>query len=655
MSGNMADWVSRFADNTLPKIIKGFEDMVNALIDMYNSFILVRGVIHTIGTAWDLIYNSVAYVVEKVGIMLMGTARMLDSLVRLDFGSIKASYNKMWEDLAKSEQKRGENIAKSFSNAFNKTLSGSIDPVDYTSPTEGGTPGKEPTKTTDPESAKKAAEERLKAEMDALAHGMQLRRNALRQQYVDEKMDRETFHRELEALEMDYLNKQLALYDADPAKVAEIQEKILQLRQKAMETQVEDRKKLIQELDKLDELFATKGLSREEKELVRLRVSYNNGLTLLEESFANKLLTEEEYYKMREELRLKYEDAAQQASRSSVAAEKLGGIDSRESEERFSIAEDYINKTISYEEYLRKLSELEAKYALERLMIDELNESQRADMQLRYQELRLDQMNELARKEKEIQDKRNEILTSSIKELGSAFGELFSNQEDALAKFGESLVDLAFDTLMGLVDVWLMQMQAKALAATFEGGAQAVGSKGILGLAEAAVIAAAIQGALQIAKAGIKSLIGKGGSDAKAATGQRVVKSSGFSVGGDTGSGGTFQPAGIVHKEEYVVPQMVMRDPVAFNHVRVLESIRRNKYHLNANPLRGYADGGGVGTEVLPAAPANDPALTDAVDELNGLLKDLKRSGIRAILNYSNLKNQSQQIENSINRGSRPK
>lgn len=57
-----------------------------------------------------------------------------------------------------------------------------------------------------------------------------------------------------------------------------------------------------------------------------------------------------------------------------------------------------------------------------------------------------------------------------------------------------------------------------------------------------------------------------------------------FASGGYTGDGGKYEPAGIVHKGEYVVPQRVMRNPMAQAMVESLEGMR----------LKGYADGGTV-------------------------------------------------------------
>lgn len=58
----------------------------------------------------------------------------------------------------------------------------------------------------------------------------------------------------------------------------------------------------------------------------------------------------------------------------------------------------------------------------------------------------------------------------------------------------------------------------------------------------------------------------------------------GYAEGGYTGDGGKYEPAGVVHKGEYVTPQNVMRNPAATPHIQALESMR----------TKGYADGGFV-------------------------------------------------------------
>lgn len=66
----------------------------------------------------------------------------------------------------------------------------------------------------------------------------------------------------------------------------------------------------------------------------------------------------------------------------------------------------------------------------------------------------------------------------------------------------------------------------------------------------------------------------------------------GFSEGGYTGNGGKYEPAGIVHRGEYVMPKEV----VARIGVKNLEAIRRG--------VPGYANGGSVGVIPVPAIPS---------------------------------------------------
>ncbi|MBK3746082.1 phage tail tape measure protein, partial [Paraburkholderia aspalathi] len=83
------------------------------------------------------------------------------------------------------------------------------------------------------------------------------------------------------------------------------------------------------------------------------------------------------------------------------------------------------------------------------------------------------------------------------------------------------------------------------------------------------------------------SLLGKGplGSLLGGATGTGLLGSMfGFEDGGYTGNGGRLEPAGIVHKEEYVFSQKAVKRLGAGN----LESLHRAA-------KRGYSDGGFVG------------------------------------------------------------
>lgn len=92
-----------------------------------------------------------------------------------------------------------------------------------------------------------------------------------------------------------------------------------------------------------------------------------------------------------------------------------------------------------------------------------------------------------------------------------------------------------------------------------------------------------------------------------------------FAEGGYTGDGGKYQPAGIVHRGEYVVPQSVVKSPAAQYHLGSLETMRR-----------GYADGGLVSNSLSQPINAqlelanivkNMPAGEVSVREINRVQK----------------------------------
>lgn len=73
-----------------------------------------------------------------------------------------------------------------------------------------------------------------------------------------------------------------------------------------------------------------------------------------------------------------------------------------------------------------------------------------------------------------------------------------------------------------------------------------------------------------------------------------------YSDGGYTGDGGKYQPAGVVHKGEYVFDQAAVK---AAGGPAAMEAMRRN--------LKGYANGGAVGVSVpsLPSLKSTAPAM----------------------------------------------
>lgn len=140
----------------------------------------------------------------------------------------------------------------------------------------------------------------------------------------------------------------------------------------------------------------------------------------------------------------------------------------------------------------------------------------------------------------------------------------------------------------------------------------------------ASVLVAATTGA-QIAVAvaqrnAIKNQSVGAGSSSSGATKQRML-TSGFSDGGYTGDGGRLEPAGIVHRGEYVVPQPLMRTPLVQDMVHTIERMRLGTIG-GGSSMPGYANGGYVqNTSATEAA---------VLTEILALLYDLRNNPIHA-------------------------
>ncbi|MDR1980379.1 MAG: hypothetical protein LBQ39_02005 [Tannerellaceae bacterium] len=520
------------------------------------------------------------------------------------------------------------------------------------------------TDDVDPNKDKHEAE-RLQASLDAIDAYVDAERTALmkarvnREAYRGEMIDSETKYNDmLEKIQFEALQKTLDITGLSKEDKIEAERKVWEFKLGLFKKEESETEKFQKELDDLFEKFDLKGVDRKDRELLRLKQEYDDGTALIMKAIEKRKDKQKEYYEFLKILYERYIKEVERINKEANANEDLDYLGKSEGQERYDTGEKFLNGLINYDQYLNELTVMEMQYAETRLNIAGMNEEQLTRLRIDYQNLRLKHMQKAVDKQKKIEDEFEDMMKSSLAGIGEAFVAMFSASEDAGEAFGEAMVDLVFDILMRLVDIWVMQMQAKAAAATFEAAGTEIGEKGVAGIATAAVAAAAIQAALQVAKAAIKSAIGKGGSVEK---GQRVVKTEGFAAGGYvadgsggyTGRGGVYQPAGYVHKGEYVTPQWQMRDPISFRYVQALDAIRQSKTFTNPLPrYGGYAEGGPTDAPIAPAP--TDPRLIAVLEGVETLLIRMK-DGVPAYLNYSLLENMRDRVEKSRNRGTRKK
>jgi hypothetical protein len=148
----------------------------------------------------------------------------------------------------------------------------------------------------------------------------------------------------------------------------------------------------------------------------------------------------------------------------------------------------------------------------------------------------------------------------------------------------------------------------------------------------------------------IASVIAQAIGSFKTPSGGSATKDTGYSEGGYTGSGDKYEPAGVVHKEEYIIPQEGVRNPRLMPFIELFEKARKNKtlakldlnpYFITASNSKQFFRGGYSGLKNDPdsqatadlqkapsrqesqsASSSRDPELLSAINLLNQRLKN---------------------------------
>ena len=155
------------------------------------------------------------------------------------------------------------------------------------------------------------------------------------------------------------------------------------------------------------------------------------------------------------------------------------------------------------------------------------------------------------------------------------------------------------DTQKKYADVDMAIQIAKTIAAGALAAVQSLAQLGpIAGAAMAGVIAAttaAEVASIVAQRNAIKnSSVSSAGSSSDSSSVVKNREVTGYADGGYTGDGGRYEPAGIVHRGEYVVAAPELRDPSVAREVARIERKRLGRM-AGRKAAPGYADGGYVG------------------------------------------------------------
>ena len=216
-------------------------------------------------------------------------------------------------------------------------------------------------------------------------------------------------------------------------------------------------------------------------------------------------------------------------------------------------------------------------------------------------------------------EKQRDMILSSADALGQALYDLASGGEDAMKNAAKTMINFALDMLKIQVEIAIAKATIESLTQP-----DSVATFGVTGFIRAAVMV----GLIEAAFAGVKGLV------------------NGFSEGGPTGGSDKRKVVGVVHGEEYVIPEEGYNNPGIRPIVDLMEIARRNGSlaRLDLRPVvasigsgkKGFASGGPSGSSstastspVDVSGASRDPELTAALNNMSRAVAVLVKNGVQ--------------------------
>ncbi len=252
-----------------------------------------------------------------------------------------------------------------------------------------------------------------------------------------------------------------------------------------------------------------------------------------------------------------------------------------------ALRQKYANGLISEEEYNKQLAANKtAQLEAEKIIIDDYNkqfqnaELDKANKTLEIDKLTTDQKLALLKKQQDAKKKADDEDKARLQKQADLLKSYALSTSGILAQQllaeGDLVKNFTKGVALSILDILEKQAIAQATILAL-GSPESIATAGVAGAIKAGIIIGLIKAAFGAGKAAISNMSTKGS----------------FAEGGYTGDGGMYEPAGIVHKGEYVVPQHLMRTFAPM--IGQIEQARTG----------GYANGGFVSESISREATAS--------------------------------------------------
>ncbi|WP_289290608.1 phage tail tape measure protein [Bacteroides sp. 41_26] len=359
------------------------------------------------------------------------------------------------------------------------------------------------------------AKKRIKKELEEIETAYLKRQNELKQQYMrDETMTQQDYANELEKLELEKLDKQLAIVGLEPDAREKISQKIVDI---SLTTK--------QKIESILESITKESLNEYQKQKAELEKHENEELEVLQKALDQKLISVQKYEETLLAIKKKYAEKVKKIEKKRTK-EESAAIRLQYSDQVQSIIDDADGdlKKFNFKGFFSKISSS----AFE----------MRQDIQTAFSEddpmftPLMEQVTELEEHAREKMEEFANDIVDALSSIGESFADFFTNEETDFGDFMGNILTILLDFLQKQ----LIATQANAIATILM---KDITLHGLVGIAKASAKIVLITAAFETAK----GILG------------------GFYTGGYTGGGDWDEPKGVVHSNEFVANRFAVANP----------------------------------------------------------------------------------------------
>ena len=359
------------------------------------------------------------------------------------------------------------------------------------------------------------AQKRIKKELAEIETEYLQKQNELKKRYLqDEKMTQQAYANELEKLELEKLDKQLAIAGLEPDAREKINQKIVDI---SLTTK--------QKIERILESITKEGLTEYQKQKAELEKHENEELEVLQKALDQKLISVQKYEETLLAIKKKYAEKVKKIEEKRTD-EESEAIQRRYQDRIQSVIDDANGdlKKLNFKSFFSKVSssaiemrqEIESTFSKDDPLFASLMQQ-------------ITELDEFA--VNEMEDLKNNIV-DTLSSLGESFADFFTNEETDFGDFMGNVLTILLDSL----EKQLIATQANAIATITMND---IMTKGFAGIATAAAKIALITAAFETAKGLLNN----------------------FYTGGYTGGGDWDEPKGVVHSNEFVANRFAVANP----------------------------------------------------------------------------------------------